>query len=63
MGAGYYDKTFAFLHEKTEKKPLLVGLAFECQKTDALPHDEWDIKLDAVLTEKNIYMFRNKNSE
>lgn len=55
-GAGYYDKTFAFKADKASIKPLLIGLAYACQQTDALPSDPWDIKLDAVLTERQIIL-------
>jgi 5-formyltetrahydrofolate cyclo-ligase len=50
MGAGFYDKHFAFLKEKN--KPLLIGLAFDCQEyTGTLPQNEWDISLDGIITE------------
>src|SRR3990167_4561071 len=31
-GAGYYDRTFAFLLNSIQKKPILIGLAYEFQK-------------------------------
>ncbi|MEW6119066.1 MAG: 5-formyltetrahydrofolate cyclo-ligase [Pseudomonadota bacterium] len=58
MGGGYYDATLAFMrHRRHWRKPRLVGVAFECQRVDALPHDPWDMPLDAVLTEKCLYRF------
>lgn len=58
MGGGYYDKTFYFKIEKNHKKPYLLGLAYEIQKFSNLPHDVWDVQLDGVLTEKDLYSFR-----
>lgn len=57
-GGGYYDRTFAYMKQPTQPKaPLLVGLAFECQKQNSLPAHSWDIPLDAVVTEKAFYLF------
>lgn len=58
MGGGFYDRTFEFMNnEVIEKKPILLGLAFEAQKVAELPRDPWDVPLDGVLTEKTIYLF------
>ncbi len=59
QGAGHYDRTFAFLkmrEQKTDivKKPFLLGLGYEAQHLETIPFDEWDINLDAVVTEKGI---------
>ncbi|MGE3921152.1 MAG: 5-formyltetrahydrofolate cyclo-ligase, partial [Gammaproteobacteria bacterium] len=59
MGAGYYDKTFAFLNKKDRVyKPLLIGLAYEFQKTDVIDTNDWDVKLNRVITEKQDYICR-----
>ena len=58
MGAGYYDKTFAF--RRHESKPFLIGMAFECQRHTQLPMSEMDICLDMVVTEKQCYRFTKK---
>lgn len=50
MGGGFYDK--AFQHKKQVEKPILIGCAFSCQKTDDIPTQSWDIFLEDVLTEK-----------
>lgn len=52
MGAGFYDRTFAFKKYAPGLGPKLVGLAHECQKTKDLQPENWDIALDAVLTEQ-----------
>ncbi len=58
MGGGYYDATLAFMqHRRLWRKPRLVGIAYECQRVEALPHDPWDLPLDAVLTERRLYRF------
>ncbi|HQN81008.1 MAG TPA: 5-formyltetrahydrofolate cyclo-ligase [Kiritimatiellia bacterium] len=58
MGGGYYDATLAFMrHRRHWRKPRLVGVAYECQRVEALPDDPWDMPLDAVLTEKRLYRF------
>ena len=62
MGGGYYDATLAFLrHRRHWRKPRLLGVAYECQKVEALPHDPWDMPLDAVLTERRLYRFNRRN--
>lgn len=57
MGAGYYDRTFAFLLQH-KTGPQLVGLAYEFQKlSENLTPESWDISLDYAVTEKQIYRF------
>ncbi|MEQ1662031.1 MAG: 5-formyltetrahydrofolate cyclo-ligase [Thiobacillus sp.] len=61
MGGGYYDATLAFMrHRRHWRKPRLVGLAYECQRVGSLPHDAWDMPLDAVLTERQLYRFNGQ---
>jgi 5-formyltetrahydrofolate cyclo-ligase len=55
-GGGYYDRTLAFLKQRAcSRRPHLVGIAFEMQKLDVVPVEEWDVRLDAVVTEKKTY--------
>ena len=59
MGGGYYDRTLAYLtRRQIWKKPRLFGVAHEFQKTATplTPHD-WDIPLDAVVTDRCHYSF------
>ncbi len=59
MGGGFYDASLAHLgRRRAWRKPVLVGVAFECQKVEALPADPWDAPLDAVVTESRCYRFR-----
>ena len=55
-GGGYYDRTFDYL-KNIKKKFIAIGYAFDDQKVLELPKDEFDIKLDYVITEKKIYSF------
>lgn len=55
-GAGYYDRTFAFTKQLSiTKKPLLIGLAYEFQKISKIVPSTWDVPLDIIVTEKEIY--------
>jgi len=55
MGAGYYDKTFAFLKRVTRAHPALIGYAYECQKLPDITAQEWDVPLAGVVTEQQFY--------
>ncbi len=45
---GYYDRT---LRQLRQKKPIVsIGLAFDEQSVDAVPHLDYDERLDWVLT-------------
>jgi 5-formyltetrahydrofolate cyclo-ligase len=46
-GGGFYDRT---LRDLRARKPVLaVGLAFDEQQVDAVPHLDYDERLDWVL--------------
>ena len=51
MGGGWYDRTFAFRHERPAPPPYLVGAAFEVQRVDTLATAAWDVAADAICTE------------
>ncbi len=57
MGGGFYDASLAHLHMlRVWRKPVRIGLAYAAQYVDApLPHETWDVPLDAVLTEKGLF--------
>lgn len=57
MGKGYYDRTFGFKRGGGRRRPLLVGLAHECQRVEALDTAAWDVPLAAVATPAKIYVF------
>ncbi|WP_460231016.1 5-formyltetrahydrofolate cyclo-ligase [Aurantivibrio plasticivorans] len=55
MGGGFYDRTFAFKADQAEgEKPLLIGLAHQCQEVDRLPVESWDIPLDGIISDGRI---------
>jgi len=57
MGAGFYDRSLEFLRlRRVWKKPRLVGLAHDCQRVARLPTNAWDIVLDAVVTDRAVYV-------
>ena len=55
-GGGFYDRTFAKLN-KLKYKFYTVGFAYDQQKEVNIPREEFDYKLDFVLTEKQLYKF------
>jgi 5-formyltetrahydrofolate cyclo-ligase len=56
-GAGHYDRAIAGLLEKG-RRPVLVGIAFDCQEVDLVPAEPHDVGLDAILTESGLRPFR-----
>lgn len=55
MGGGYYDTNFAFRMDRWRlRKPLLLGLAFNVQHCEHLKRNEWDVPVDAMLTETGV---------
>ncbi len=56
MGGGFYDRTLAYLRQRRHwRRPLLVGLAYECQRVAELAAAPWDVPLDWVVTEQRLY--------
>ena len=61
MGAGFYDRTFRFLKNRTRwRQPRLVGLAYEFQKTAKIKASGWDVPLHNVVTEYQAYSFDSR---
>ncbi len=51
MGGGYYDRALALRGRRNHwHKPLLIGLAYDCQEASSLHNARWDIPLDMVAT-------------
>ena len=48
-GKGYYD---GYLN--TPKKPFCLGIAFDVQQVQKLPHESYDINMDLIITDKKI---------
>lgn len=51
QGKGYYDR---FLPQVRPEVPK-IALAFECQVLDEIPMLHYDVRMDWIVTEKNIY--------
>ena len=51
-GGGFYDRYIGKL--KIKKKTLLIGLAFSFQEVEKILTNRYDMKLDYILTEKNL---------
>ncbi|MEL7049820.1 MAG: 5-formyltetrahydrofolate cyclo-ligase [Pseudomonadota bacterium] len=47
-GGGFYDRTIAGL--KAKKPVMTIGLAFDEQIVEAVPHDDYDQRLNWILT-------------
>ncbi|MCH9690881.1 MAG: 5-formyltetrahydrofolate cyclo-ligase [Gammaproteobacteria bacterium] len=58
MGAGFYDRTFAYKQLLPGVGPQLIGVAHQLQLTEQLPVDSWDIPLNAVATDCRLYRCR-----
>ncbi len=56
MGAGFYDRSLAPLRLRQHwRRPLLIGVAHECQRVERIDARPWDVPLDAVVTEVAVY--------
>lgn len=53
FGKGYYDKILNRLKPSAKK----VAVAHEFQVLENIPAEEHDVKMDMIITEKNIYPF------
>lgn len=49
QGGGHYDRAFARF-----PKARRIGLAFACQEVEAVPMDPWDMRLQIIITEREI---------
>ena len=55
-GGGYYDRTFSYF-KSVNHQFISVGFAYDDQKVDSVIRDQFDYKLNYVLTEKQLYTF------
>lgn len=55
-GGGYYDRLLKPILDK-KNRPLIIGLVYDFQLIDDLINEEHDIKLDVVVTEKQVINF------
>jgi len=60
MGGGFYDKTLAGLNTSCSawSRPKRIGIAYDLQGVDTIPGEQWDVPLDAVVTEHGLHWFK-----
>ena len=51
-GGGFFDRTLEAL---SERKPLVIGVAFELAAIETIHPQPWDIAMDYVVTERGVY--------
>lgn len=60
FGGGYYDTFLSRIllndqnNGKNRNKPLVIGVCYDFQLIDCIPSEVHDIKMDCIITEKNI---------
>lgn len=47
-GRGFYDRAL------TGYGGMKVGIAFSCQILDGIPLEDWDLEMDAIITERSV---------
>ncbi|MDP1932221.1 MAG: 5-formyltetrahydrofolate cyclo-ligase [Gammaproteobacteria bacterium] len=55
MGKGFYDRTFSFRMHTGRHRPMLVGVAHECQKVGKLESSDWDVRMDKIVSDQQTY--------
>jgi len=50
-GGGFFDRTLAAL----QKKPLVIGVAYEMARMPTIYPQAWDIPVDYLVTERGVY--------
>jgi 5-formyltetrahydrofolate cyclo-ligase len=55
MGAGWYDRSFAFRRDRPAP-PWLVGAAFARQQVETIAVEPWDVPMDAICTERETFL-------
>ncbi|MXW42326.1 MAG: 5-formyltetrahydrofolate cyclo-ligase [Acidimicrobiia bacterium] len=62
-GMGYYDRALSFLlDDPRPTKPLVIGLAYECQLVEKIASHSKDIIMDALVTEVKVRIFNKSLS-
>ncbi|RUO29134.1 5-formyltetrahydrofolate cyclo-ligase [Aliidiomarina sanyensis] len=61
MGGGFYDRTLAAWQRGHLPNLRPIGVAYNEQRADALPHATWDVPLPAILTPDKLWQFPLKN--
>ncbi len=57
MGGGFYDRSLAYqARRQSWRKPILLGLAHECQKVESLAQASWDVPLQGTVSDRQWYV-------
>ena len=57
MGGGYYDRSLQCRRNRCHwLKPRLIGIAHELQKVDHIVANKWDVPLEGVVTDRQVYL-------
>ena len=60
QGGGFYDTTLAFkARHDGSYRPIIIGVAFDCQRVEQLPCESWDMRLNILITESGITHFHS----
>lgn len=61
-GGGYYDELMAYVRAHPDAtNARFVGLAFDVQVVDVCPSGEWDVPLDAIVTDERVIRCQESN--
>ncbi len=64
MGGGYYDRSVGFRRfRRNWTRPGLIGVAHGMQECTQLPVAPWDVPLDAIITEREIIIPRQRGQD
>ncbi|MCS6947713.1 MAG: 5-formyltetrahydrofolate cyclo-ligase [Steroidobacteraceae bacterium] len=62
-GRGYYDRAFAFRRQRRHwRGPLLLGIGFAAQELPNIELQAHDVRLDGVVTERQLRRFTPYNA-
>lgn len=59
QGGGYYDRWLSGLRFR---RPLLLGIAHDCQIVEHIPSEPWDIPLDGLITPTQTLYFQDAHA-
>ena len=55
MGGGFYDRSFSFRKDPESTTPVLIGVAHELQKVERIVPEDWDVRLDMIVTDRAVF--------
>lgn len=59
MGGGYYDRSLRQLTLKRNwRRPKVLGIAHQFQQVDSIKRNFWDVPLQGVITDQQIFTFK-----